>query len=221
MSSAVIVGGIVLVGHRGIEAAQGVDGVPRMSVGEHDAVGGNQAGQIVAAFGQLVRALAVGRSVLRDRLIERHQRPAAAMGEQDDLGDPGLPAQKIDAGFHVERQLLEIHQRFVVFVARVHAQHQEPAPRQLGAGGMIEVVRGAVHRQNRHVGRSTGIGLVERAFADALERDESRIALRPGRVGSEEERDGSSDCGAQHGSPPEGSFLDAQATVSRVGVYTA
>src|ERR1700723_893879 len=48
------VGRIVLVDHRRVEAAQGVDRIPGMSVDEQNAVGGIKAGQIVPAFGQLV-----------------------------------------------------------------------------------------------------------------------------------------------------------------------
>ena len=169
-----------------------------MRVGEHDAVGRRQTGEIVAAFGELVRPLAVGRPVLGHRLVERHQRPAAAMGEQYDFGNAGLPAQERDAGLHVERQLFEIHLRFVVLVARVHAKHQKTAPRQFRAGAVVEIVRGAVHRQNADMRRRTGIGPVERAFGYPREGDELRTALRTGKLAPENQGQRSGDDDAQH-----------------------
>ena len=48
-----------------------------MRVSEHDAVGARQAGEIVAAFGELVGALAIGRPVLSHCLVKRHQWSAA------------------------------------------------------------------------------------------------------------------------------------------------
>src|SRR5579871_3145845 len=139
-----------------------------MRVREHDAVSRSKAGKIVATLGELVRSLAVDRAVLGNRLIERHQRAAAAVGKQHNLGDTHLSAQKIDARLDVERQLLEIDQRLVVLVARVHAQQQETATRQLSAGAMVEEVRGAMHDENADVRRRPGVGSVERALADSL-----------------------------------------------------
>ena len=177
-----------------------------MRVREHDAVGRWKSGKIVAAFGELVRALAIGRPVLGDCLVERHQRSATAMGEQHDLGDAGLPAQQRHPGFHVERQLLEIDQRLVVLVTRVHAQHEEAAARQLGAGAVIEIVRGAMHREEGNMGRRAGIGPIERALADARKRDELRIGLGVGNAGHEAECEPGQNCSrdgnAQHGCPP-------------------
>jgi hypothetical protein len=67
-----------------------------MGVGKDNAVRGRKPRKIVAALGELVLALAVGRAVLGNRLVERHQRSATAMGEQYDFGDSGLPAQELD-----------------------------------------------------------------------------------------------------------------------------
>ena len=124
------------------------------------------------------------------------------MGEQHDLGNAGLPAQEIDPRFHVEGQLLEIDLRFVVFVPRVHAKQQEAATRQLGAGAMIEEVRGAMHHEDADVRRRTGVGLIQRALADALKCDELRIRLCPRRAESNAENNGKSECGALHGGSP-------------------
>ena len=78
-----------------------------MGIREDDAVGGRQAGEIVAALDKLVRAFAVGGSVLRDRLIEPIKGPPPLWPNSTTLLMPGWRAQKFDAGFHVERQLLE------------------------------------------------------------------------------------------------------------------
>ena len=168
-----------------------------MRVGEYDAVGARQAGEIVAAFGELVGALAIGRPVFRHRLVERHQRTAARVREQHDLGDAGLPAQDLDASLHVERQLLEFDQRLVVLVARVHAQHQEAAPRQLGAGAMGEIVRRAMHDQHAHMRRWSRVGVVERSLGSARNRDQLGPALRPGGSRSQSDHDRRGDGGMQ------------------------
>jgi hypothetical protein len=99
---------IVLVRHRRINAAQQVDGIAGMRIREHDAVRREQPSKIVTALDDFVRPLAVGRTSLRHSLIERHQRPAAAVREQQHLGNAGLTPQKLDTRLHVERQLLEI-----------------------------------------------------------------------------------------------------------------
>jgi len=124
-----------------------------MRIREHDAVGAREPGKIVAAFGELVGALTIRWPLLRHRLIERHQWTTARVREQYDLGDARLPAQKFDADLHIERQLLKLDRGLVVFEPAVHAQHQEAAPRQLGAGAVREVVRGAVHDHDANVRR--------------------------------------------------------------------
>ena len=80
------------------------------------------------------------------------------------LRDAGLPAQELDARLDVERVLLEADRRFVVVRPRIHRQHQEPAPGELGRGEVGEEVAGAVDQQHRDVRRRAGVGLVERAL---------------------------------------------------------
>jgi len=100
------------------------------------------------------------------------------------LAIPGC-RQEFDATLHVERQLLEVDHRFVVFETSGHAQQHEAAFRQFGAGWMREIVRRSVHHQNTNMRRWAGIGLVERAFDRALERNEFRSALGDARCGCE------------------------------------
>ena len=66
--------------------------IPPMASGH----GTQGTGEVVAAFAQLVGAPAVGRAFLGDGLIERHQRPAAAVAEQQDRGYAGLAPEKFD-----------------------------------------------------------------------------------------------------------------------------
>jgi hypothetical protein len=88
-----------------------------MRIGEHDAVDRRKPSKIVGTLRELVLALAIGGALFGHRLIERHDRPAAAVREQHDLGDAGLLAQERDALLHVERQLLEVNRRLVVLKA--------------------------------------------------------------------------------------------------------
>ena len=184
-----------------------------MRVGKDDAVRGRQPGEVVAALDELVRALAIRHAVFRHRLVKRHQRTAAAVGEQHHLGDAGLPAQELDAGLDVERQLFEVDQDFVVLVAGIHAQHQESASRQFRAGPVREIVRRPMHHQDADMRRGTGIGLVERGLAYARHRDEFGMALRRGGMGRKAERESTGYCyGAQHRNPP--SILSALQTLA-------
>jgi hypothetical protein len=51
------------------------------------------------------------------------------VGEQQYFRDARLPAEEFDPRLHVERQLLEIDQRLIVLVARIHAKHEKAAAR--------------------------------------------------------------------------------------------
>jgi hypothetical protein len=149
----------------------------RMRVGEDDAVGTRETGEIRRAGIEALAVLAVGRAVLGDRLVEAHRRPAARMAEQHDLGDARLPPQEFHPGLHVERDLVPAHLHFVVGVARVHAQHHEAAFGKLGAARVRQIIRGAVDDDQPDMRRRSAVGLVERGRC-RREADEQRIALR-------------------------------------------
>ena len=95
---------IGLVEHRGVEPTQHVDGIARMRVGEDDSVDGRESGEFVGALHELAGGLAEGGAVLGDGLVEARSGPAAAVPEQQHLGDAGLPAQELHAGLNVERR---------------------------------------------------------------------------------------------------------------------
>ena len=116
-------------GHRRVQAPQRLHGISRVSVGEHDRIGRRQPPQIVTAFHQPLRLLTVRRAVFRDRLIEAHQRSAAAMAKQDNLGDPGLAANEFDRCFHIQRRFLPAHLAFIVLKSRVEAKCEKAAAR--------------------------------------------------------------------------------------------
>ena len=66
--------------HRRIGRAEGLHRISGVGIGEHDGVRGRQSAEIVAAWCQLVRTLAIGGTSFRDGLIKAHQRSAAAVG---------------------------------------------------------------------------------------------------------------------------------------------
>ncbi len=167
---------IVLVGDRH-QRPHHHHGLAGMRVREHDAVRARHVGQVSLTGREALCVLAVGRAVLGHRLIEAHGRAAAAVAEQHDLSDAGLAAQEFDAGLHVERDLVPAHLHLVVGEARVHAQHQEAAARELGAAGVREIVRGAMDDDDADMRRRPAVRLVERGRS-RREANEQRIALR-------------------------------------------
>ena len=163
--------GIAFGDDRRVESAQQADGIADRRVDQDQRVGFRQAAQLLPADGQLARPLAVGRcpsrrrpgrsSAWRRRRCVRTARPAHG----------SLTAQEVDAGLHVERDLLPEHRRLVVVEARVHRQHEEPAPCELAGGEVSEVVVDAMDQQDADVGWSAGVGPIERAL------DRERIEL--------------------------------------------
>src|SRR5262245_1271373 len=99
-----------------------------MGFGEQKTIGRLHAGELVAALHDLVRPLAIGDAVFRDRLIEAHQGRTTTVAEQYHLRDTGHRAGVLDRSLDVEGNRLSFGDGVVVDVARVEAQNGEAAP---------------------------------------------------------------------------------------------
>ena len=71
---------------------------------------GGKFGELVRALHQPLGFLAIPDAVLRDGLVEAHGRAAAAVTEQQHLGDARLFAQELDRRLDVERDVFEADQ---------------------------------------------------------------------------------------------------------------
>src|SRR5262249_27755716 len=118
-----------------------------------------------------------GGSGLRHRLVIAHQRRAAGMAQEDDLGDAGNLADVIDRRLYVEGDVFPAHSRLVVDEAGVPAERKKAALRELAAGDVVEVFPGAVRDEKGNMRRRPGIRLVERG-APPAQGDEFGMALR-------------------------------------------
>src|SRR5207249_11105362 len=99
------------------------------------------------------------------RLIKSRRGAASREADQDDSTDAWLPAQKFDALFDIQGNVLEVDDRLVVVRARVHAEHHEAAPGELPGADHIHEVRRAMDGEEGHRWSRSAIGRIEGAFS--------------------------------------------------------
>ena len=121
------------------------------------------------------------------------------MSKQHHTSNTLLALQILDAGFHVERDLLPEDRRLVVVEARVHRQHEKAAACQLAGGNVAQVVVDAMDQQDADL-RLAGIGPVEHGLdREGVELYVDRAALRQRRLRGEQPDD---DCANQEKHSP-------------------
>src|SRR5215471_4389480 len=148
-----------------------------MGIGEDDRIGGSEPVQIAAALHQSFWSLAISRSFLCNRLIEAHQRSAAAMPEKNHLRDAGLTACEIDRRLYIERYVLPPDRRFIVLESRVETERKEAARGQFTAAYVVQIIRRAMSEDEGDMGCRPAVGLVQRG-AQLPEANIFRMALR-------------------------------------------
>jgi hypothetical protein len=92
-------------------------------------------------------------------------RAASREADEDHSADTRLPAQKIDALFDIQGDVLEIDDRLVVVRARVHAEHHEATLGELLCADHIHKVRRAMDGQEGHRRSRSTIGRIKGAFS--------------------------------------------------------
>ncbi len=169
-----------MVADRRVEAPQSIHPVRRMPIGQHDRVCGRQPGHAVrsaaVAFVELVRSLAICRSVLGDGLIVGRGRAAAAVAEQHDLGHSDA-LEVVDTGADVLGDQFPIDEGFVVVEPRVHAQDRQAPLRELGAAGVVQIVRRAMDDDDADMRAWIRIGPIKHGLHAVCQTRDPRRAL--------------------------------------------
>ena len=120
-----------------------------MRIDKDHAVGLRQAGEVLPAFHEFARALAVGGSFLGHSLIEAHRRASAGVPQQKHLRDSRLFPQEFDSLLNIQCVRFPVHCGFVVIRTGIHAEHHEPARRKLPGRDVVHEVARSMRYQNR------------------------------------------------------------------------